>query len=102
MEEKQNKQFIFDLNAICDFVFNDNDIKNRLEITEVYDNDNNLVNKQIAEVKGEKNDANTAIRYDLLKGFIGLVCDIENNSVVTEGQKLAFNTLVSHNILKLF
>jgi len=97
--ENNNGGFIFDLDAICNFIFTEIDDANNSEITEIYDSNMNLVNKQIKENKGEKSDANTAIRYDIIKNLVGLICTAETEEM-NIGQQVALNTLLSKGFIK--
>lgn len=97
--ENNNGQFIFDLDAICSFIFTEYEDSNNSEITEIYDSNMNLINKQIKEIKGEKSDANTAIRYDIVKNLVGLICATESEEM-NVGQQVALNTLLSKGFIK--
>ena len=115
----------YNLNAILDFVFQ-NDLKEKSsEIRETYDTNKSngsleLVKKTMAEVKTEKIDAATTLRYDLIKHLMSQadsvllgdntigedITDIdeivgsENNPMATTlGEIFALNTLFNEGML---
>lgn len=106
MEEKEG--FVFDLNAMMNFVFEPNISSRSInsEIIETYEqNDTTLememTNKVMREVKDDDFSNENTIRYDLLKLFITTLLTVdgdENN--LSLGESVIINTLVNEKIIK--
>lgn len=104
------KGYIFDLDAICDFVFDSQ--ANRSINTEIQqefkpngENEVTLAKKSITETK--KEDSHKAdIKYDIVKslletfGEITIEDDSETPVIDTLNQRIAFNTLFAHEFIK--
>lgn len=105
MNKEENTFYTFDLDAIMNFVFFEEDKRtNDSEITETYiNNDQNeltLVNKQLREVKGSDNSTKQNIKYDLLKNFIEILRTAEHNAM-TLGESITFNTMFTYGLIKI-
>jgi len=96
----------YDIDEIMKFVFDNNyEQVDDSEIMEVYamDEEKNalaLVNKQINETKNARKDSDTAIRYDLIKTFIGMLAESQIDEVSKTNQEIVYNGLVMKNIIK--
>lgn len=103
--EKNNAIYMFDMDAIMQFIFGDeNDRTNDSEITETYianesTNELQLINKQLREVKGSDNSTKQNIKYDLLKVFIDVLRSTEPDQQ-TIGESIVFNTLYLNGLIK--
>jgi len=97
---------IFDIGKICDFVFENKDGRtNDAEITEtfLYDNETKEMIPSTREVKEYKvNDYNTqnTVRYDLLRGFIETLNSTDDSDIMTLGEKITLNTMLSYGMIK--
>ena len=110
-QEKNNTSiYVFDLEKIMDFVFdNGNAANKRTEINEFYDynsdnkNKTGLSSKSVNEVKEFGNPQNDAIRYDFVKLLIGSLTELPSdfsNTEMTFGDKLIINTLFNEEFIK--
>lgn len=80
----------YDLNAIVDFIFQNNSKDRTTELHETYaknetTGDIELVNKTISEIKTENLDKITTVRYNLVKDIMDQVNDISMYSDVDFG-----------------
>lgn len=97
---------IFDVNNITSFVFgNPNDRTNEVEITEsyVYDKENDKMipnTKEVKEVKVNDYTGQNTIRYDLVKTFIDILDAVEDEKIMSLGQKITFNTMQAYELIK--
>lgn len=105
---KGKKQvYVFDLNKICDFIFDTNSENNNVDITENYVNQTEglkLESKTITENKGQSDTQKDNIRYDLIKMFIQSTLDLApdlNDSDMSFGEKVIINTLLSDELMKV-
>ena len=102
----KNNTFIFDINKIMDFVFeNPEGRTNDVEITEnfVYDEEEGKMMPSVKEVKEVKvNDftSQNTIRYDMVKTFIEILDYIEDENIMTLGQNITFNTMQAYELIK--
>ena len=94
-------EFYFDINEIINFINNTNEDNSTNEISEMYsvDGDGNLqlVNAQMNKTTN-KNDSNSAIKYDLIKNFMGQLFTETENPTTT--QAMVFNTFLAYNFIK--
>ena len=103
---KTTNNFIYDINKICEFIFNNPDESaNDVEITENYTFDNEkkemvLNGKVIKEVKTNDYTVQTTMRYDLVKMFIEILNDIEDTKIMTLGQSITLNTMEAYELIK--
>lgn len=103
------KDFYYDINAMMDFVFNNEDARSSdVEITDsqVRNRDNGTFETEsrvIREVKSA-NDQKQNMRYDMLKMFIEVLenMEIENNIPLSLGESLVLNTMNAHGFLKQY
>lgn len=100
---KENN-FIFDINKITDFVFeNPNDRTSDVEIKEnfVY-NDGMMLptTKEVKEVKVNDYTSQNAIRYDLVKTFIEILDAVEDTKIMSLGQTITYNTMQAYELIK--
>lgn len=97
---------IFDVNNITSFVFgNPNDRTNEVEITEsyVYDKESDKMipnTKEVKEVKVNDYTGQNTIRYDLVKTFIDILDAVEDEKIMSLGQKITFNTMQAYELIK--
>lgn len=97
---------IFDVNNIANFVFgNPNDRTNEVEITEsyVYDKENDKMipsTKEVKEVKVNDYTGQNTIRYDLVKTFIEILDTVEDEKLMSLGQKITLNTMQAYELIK--
>lgn len=102
----KNNTFIFDINKITDFVFGDaNERTNDVEITEsyIYNEDKEKMvpsHKEVKEVKVNDFTSQNTIRYDLIKSFIEILDEIEDESIMTVGQEITLNTMQAYELIK--
>lgn len=98
------KELIYDFNAITQFIFNSNDDEIVSEISEQYARNEveemDLLGKTITETKGSKDSNEMTMRYDLLKYFMSIINDIEYGNNLTFGQKLALNSFFAQGFVK--
>lgn len=103
-DTKGNAIYMFDMDAIMNFIFG-GDIRrtNDSEITETYvaneTNELQLINKQLREVKGNNSDTEANIKYGLLKVFIDVLRTTETEHQ-TIGESVVFNTLYLNGLIK--
>lgn len=103
--DKINAIYMFDMEAIMNFIFGDEDKRtNDSEITETYianesTSELQLINKQLREVKGSDNSTKQNIKYDLLKVFIDILRTTETEQQ-TIGESIVFNTLFLNGLIK--
>ena len=68
--------------------------------------DEDIIEKEVSESKATLNDTMNNIRYDLIRNLINTLFTTYNDVVtfslkdLTVGQKIAFNTLFTKNIIK--
>lgn len=102
----KNNTYIYDINKICDFVFGDtNERTNDVEITEnyTYDEERERMvpsNKEVKEVKVNDFTSQNTIRYDLIKSFIEILDEIEDEKIMTVGQEITLNTMQAYELIK--
>ena len=112
MAESKEKIYVYDLDAIMSFIFDDDGQRNNdMEITETYiPNDEDaedtgslvLINKQLREVKGSDNTGKQTIRYDIMKFMLETLNGIEGTAEVsTLGEKIVLNTLLTNSMIKV-
>jgi len=102
--------YYYDIDEILNYVLDGSDGATvNTDITDMYGVNEKtqaleLVNRQINETKANKNDSNTAIKYDLVKNFIASLSDMEvcpyNMGVVPFSQEMIFNTLIHKGFIK--
>lgn len=103
---KTTNNLIFDINNMCDFIFNNpNDKTSEVEITESYTYDNDkkemvLNGKTIKEIKTNDYAVQTTMRYDLVKMFVEILNDIEDKNIMTLGQSITLNTMEAYELIK--
>lgn len=97
----------YDLNAIKDFVFEEEARNNDVEVTETLgvteDHKLETVSKVIREVKTSDFTNKQTIRYDIIKSFIEILneVDIDNElNPMTFGQQTVLNTMLTHGLIK--
>jgi len=101
-----NNTLIFDINNITSFVFgNPNDRTNEVEITEsyVYDDEEEKMiptTKDVREIKANDYTNQNTIKYDLIKTFIDILDAVEDENVMSLGQKITFNTMQAYELIK--
>lgn len=97
--EKDN--IIFDIDKITSFIFgNLNERTNDVEITETYDyNDKSgdLMPRQ--KVVREAKVNQSTIRYDMIKMFIDILDGVDDESLMTLGQKLTMKTMEAYGLI---
>jgi hypothetical protein len=104
-----DKDYIFNLEKILEFVFNQ--IKNKnteSEITEVYEQSVNSSkleprSKSIRQLKTNGNDNQEGTKYDMIKSFMEIINEYEINNPdnpPTIGQKTVLNTLLSYGFMQ--
>lgn len=103
--EKDDKVLVFDLNKITNFIFgNPNDKTNEIEITEQYGSEDGspmtLQNKTIKEVKVNDYTGQNSIRYDLVKLFIELLDQVNDDEPMSLGQEITLNTMEAYEFIK--
>ena len=97
---------IFDINNIANFVFgNPNDRTNEVEITEsfVYDDESEKMipsTREVKEVKVNDYTGQNSIRYDLIKSFIEILDEVEDEKIMSLGQKITLNTMEAYELIK--
>ena len=107
MANQLNSNLIYDLDAIKDFIFGDNDGRNSdVEITEsqVRDANGNLETESriTREVKSTDSNRQT-IRYDMIKMFMDVLDNVEIEQEIAPlslGQKMTLNTMASYGLIK--
>ena len=107
MGNKLNTDLYYDLNAIKDFVFEEEARNNDVEVTETLGmNDEHkleTINKVIREVKTSDFSNKQTIRYDILKSFIDSLSDVDidiDEAPMSFGQRTILNTLINFGIIK--
>ena len=107
MSNKIQSNFIYDLDAIKDFIFNDDVRSSDVEITE-----SQVKNPETGKLETESritrevksNDGNRqTIRYDFLKMFMDVLDNVEIDQEIAPlslGQKMVLNTLGSYGLIK--
>lgn len=105
---ENNTAYIFDLEAIMDFVLkSDNTRISNSEITEMYMQDEDteemvLTSKQLRELKNNGDSSECTLKYDLIKSFITILDEAEIDNVNELGflQKMTFNTMLTKGLIK--
>lgn len=97
--------FIFDFNAIMNFISDGAEDAVTSEIHESYDAIDGeegllLTNKSIAEVKSGKDDTMTTLKYDLMRNFIMKISDITESESLTYGERLLLNSMYAQGFIK--
>lgn len=107
MGNKLSTNLYYDLNAIKEFVFEEEARNNDVEVTETLAmNDEHkleTLNKVIREVKTSDFSNKQTIRYDILKSFIDSLSDVDidiDEVPMTFGQHTILNTLTTFGIIK--
>lgn len=105
---KINSNFIYDLDAIRDFIFGDNnDRVSDVEITESQARDNETgklitESKITREVKSRDTNKQT-ISYDMVKLFMDVLDNVEIDQEIAPlslGQKMVINTMANYGLIK--
>lgn len=103
---KFNENLAYDMDAIINFIFNDDARDSSVEITEsqVADGDGKLVTegKVIHEVKSSDGNKCT-IKYDMVKLFIDVINNVEVDQEVMPlslGERMILNTMVCQGMIK--
>ena len=102
INEYDNVAYYFDIDAIIDYILNgESESDESTEETEMYSIDDKTnaltcVNKQL--IKSNKNDSNSAIKYDLIKNFIGYLSDWEAS--MNSFQITIFNAMINKGFIK--
>ena len=97
-----NKDLVFDINSITDFVFgNPNDRTSEVEIIESYDYDKDEKKmipstRQVKEVKVNDYTGQNSLRYDIIKSLMDKLDTVEDLDSMTLGVTIALNTM-EHN-----
>ena len=97
-----NKDLVFDINSITDFVFgNPNDRTSEVEIIESYDYDKDEKKmipstRQVKEVKVNDYTGQNSLRYDIIKSLMDKLDMVESIDEMTLGETIALNTM-EHN-----
>ena len=97
-----NKDLVFDINSITDFVFcNPNDRTSEVEIIESYDYDKDEKKmipstRQVKEVKVNDYTGQNSLRYDIIKSLMDKLDTVEDLDTMTLGETIALNTM-EHN-----
>ena len=97
-----NKDMVFDINSITDFVFgNPNDRTSEVEIIESYDYDKDEKKmipstRQVKEVKVNDYTGQNSLRYDIIKSLMDTLDTVEDLDTMTLGETIALNTM-EHN-----
>ena len=97
-----NKDLVFDINSITDFVFgNPNDRTSEVEIIESYDYDKDEKKmipstRQVKEVKVNDSTGQNSLRYDIIKSLMDKLDMVESIDEMTLGETIALNTM-EHN-----
>ena len=97
-----NKDLVFDINSITDFVFgNPNDRASEVEIIESYDYDKDEKKmipstRQVKEVKVNDYTGQNSLRYDIIKSLMDKLDTVEDLDTMTLGETIALNTM-EHN-----
>ena len=103
--ESLNGAYYFDIDSICRYVLESDTADNSsVDTTDVYAYDDkekalSLINRQISESKSKKNDSNSAIKYDLIKNFIGFLSESDDENY-TFFQSTVFNTMTYNGFIK--
>jgi hypothetical protein len=103
---KKIDNLIFDINKICDFVLaNPNEKNSEVEIVENYcfnpkKNEMTPQTKTIREVKLNDYSNQNNMRYDMIRGFIETLNEVQDFKLMTLGQAITFNTLEAYELIK--
>ena len=104
MNGKKEVHYKLDIDKMLGFVFDDSR-EVSTEITENYvesSSEEQGSSKVIREVKNEVGSSTSAIKYDLIKFFLGTMVDAEANddgSGLSFGETLIINTLLDEGII---
>lgn len=103
---KKNEKYVFDVDKIVNFVFDDS-IINNTEITENYGvdetnstNDLTLMNRIIKDVKNNSDEQFSTIKYDLMKMFISELLTSEGKEF-SFGESLIMRTMKDYGFIKI-
>lgn len=100
---EQGKKYVFDFNAIINFIFEQVDNSNDSEIVDIYgaDEESNLVltQRQMRETKNGDTTAKNTIKYDLLKMFVEYIMD-SDFSDPSFGETIIFNSMINEGLIK--
>lgn len=103
MEKNNVETLLLDLDAILNFVFEEDG--NETEVTETYikDKDDKLkLNSKIChDVKSGKGNDKQTLKYDLIKSFIDTlnIDMLDDNDEESIGQNIIFNTMVENGFI---
>lgn len=107
---KLNENFVLDLDAIKEFVFEELVQKEKSrdnEITETYglddDGKKKLISQVMHEVKGSDFSEHETLRYDMIKTFLTMLDSVELDTELAPmsfGQRLVLNTMVNYGLIK--
>ncbi len=98
--------WIYDIDKIIDFIFEaQNDRSNDIEINETYvfdEEEQKMVptSKEVKEVKYKDFTNQNTIRYDMVKMFIETLDSIEDEKVMSIGQRITLNTMKVYELIK--
>lgn len=105
----KNTTLIYDINKICDFVFGEQNSRNSdVEITETfqYEDDGSgqtiqvPIMKEVKEVKQSDNSNQNTIRYDMMRMFIDILNDVQDDDLMTLGERITLNTMEAYGLIK--
>jgi len=106
---KINSNFIYDLDAIRDFVFGGaNERTSDVEITETQVRNSKGKLETESRITREVKSTNTnkqTINYDIIKLFMDVLDNVEIDQEIAPlslGQKMVINTMASHGLIKEF
>lgn len=96
-------KYVFDMNAIVNFIFDQGENMEESEIVDTYgsDDENNLIlaQRQIREGKTSDMTSKNTIKYDFIKMFIEYVIN-SDYSDPSFGETIMFNTMLNEGLLK--
>lgn len=96
--------YVFDIENIIKYVFDNDNVNGDSEITDLYIMDDDTQNltlstKQIREVKTSDDSNRQTIKYDLIKIFIMGLMDMDEENA-TFGDVMLMNTMLSEGLIK--
>lgn len=99
-----NEKMYLNLDAIKDFIFEEEKRNSDVEVTETMGASGGekleTVSKVIREVKSSDFSNKQTIKYDMIKMFIEMLNEIEQNGTpMTCGESVVVNTMVAYNFL---
>lgn len=103
---KLNQKLAYDLSAIVDFIFNEGERDNSVEITEtqVSNESGNLVTESKVTHELKSTDSNKyTIKYDMIKLFMDVMNNVEVDQETVPlsfGETMILNTMLSEGLLK--